>query len=59
MKVEYSWDGVWFLSLDASKALEIPFSKEEILATLSSLSRDKASSSNGFFLLFGNIVRTL
>ena len=32
------------LSLDASEALEIPFSKEEILATLSSLSRDKASS---------------
>ena len=47
------------LSLDASEALEIPFSKEEILATLSSLSRDKASSSDGFFWLFGNIVGTL
>ena len=40
------------LQLIDSKALEIPISEEEVLATLSSLRGDKALGSDGFSLAF-------
>ncbi|KAJ9682407.1 hypothetical protein PVL29_018343 [Vitis rotundifolia] len=47
-------DGLSFMELDSSEAerLEIPFSEEEVFATLSDLGKDKASELDGFTMAF-------